>query len=132
MKRIVTALASAVLMGAMVAGCAPASPGDSVVEEDALLIFHNATGPMCLEALAWLDTMQSEYPDLVVAEHLTTDVPGLTLFRELKTQYGQSQGVSTAFGYLPVIFFRGQAFSGFNDQVQQSLTQLIASMPAPS
>jgi hypothetical protein len=59
-------------------------------------------------------------------------VAGLTLLGQLKAQYEQSQGVSTSFGYLPVIFFRSQTFSGFNDEVEQALTGLIGSINAPS
>lgn len=100
--------------------------------ENTLVIFHNGTGAMCLEALDWLAAMQSEYPDLVVEEHLTTDLAGLALLGQLKSHYEQSQGVSTTFGYLPLIFFRGQAFSGFNDEVKNALAGLIESMGAPA
>ncbi len=100
--------------------------------EDTLVIFHNGTGPMCIEALEWLAEIQGERPDLVVEEHLTTDLGSLILLTELKSQYGQSQGVSTTFGYLPLIFFGGQAFSGFNDGIQQSLADLIDAMDASS
>lgn len=96
------------------------------------MVFHNNSGPMCLSALAWLDAIQSEYPGLVIEEHLTTEPTGLTLFMQLKTQYGQSQGVSTSFGYLPVIILGGQAFSGFNDEIQQSLTALLDATRSPS
>ncbi len=100
--------------------------------ENVLRIFHNGTGPMCIEALDWLVEMQAERPDLVVEQHLTTDLNSLLLLGQLKAEYGQSQGVSTTFGYLPLIFFRGQAFSGFNDDVKQSLAGLISSMSVPS
>jgi len=115
------------LMFAIIAGCVPL-PSRS--DENTLVIFHNGTGPMCLEALNWLDTMQAEHLDLVVEEHLTTDAAGLALFEQLTSQYGQSQGLSAAFGYLPVIFFQGQAFSGFDDGVAQSLAGLISSIGA--
>ena len=113
-----------------ISGCPTTVPKES--DPNALLIFHNGTGPMCIEALEWLATMQTERPGLVVEEHLTTDVAGLALLGQLTLQYGQSQGVSTTFGYLPIIFFKGQAFSGFNDKIQQSLAGLIESMNAPS
>ncbi len=95
------------------------------------MIFHNGMGSMCLDALDWLADVQSAHPDLVIEEHLTTDSAGLAYFQELTAQYEQSQGVSTSFGYLPVIFFQGQAFSGFNDQVQQALAGLIDEVSAP-
>ncbi len=60
-----------------------------------------------LDALAWLETMQTEYPDLVVQEYLTTTGKRFDPGR-LKLQYGQSQGVSTTFQYLPIIFYRAR------------------------
>lgn len=101
-------------------------PSDS----NTLLVFHNGTGPMCIEALNWLAGIQAEEPDLVVEQHLTTDPASLALLGQLRLQYGQSQGVSTSFEYLPFIFFRGEAFSGFSEGVKQSLTWLIESMDA--
>lgn len=113
-----------------VAGCT----GNSVElsSEDTLVIFHNGSGPMCLEALDWLATMQSEHPDLVVEEHLTTDPANLLLLAQMKPLYSGSQGVSTTFGYLPIIFFSGQAFSGFNDEVQNALSALMESTESPA
>lgn len=113
-----------------VGGC-PTAVQDPPVE-NTLLIFHNGTGPMCIEALDWLAAMQAERPALVVEQRLTTDLNSLLLLEQLKAEYGQSQGVSTTFGYLPLIFFRGQAFSGFNDEIEQSLAGLIRSMSVPS
>lgn len=124
MKRIAQSVTVTVLIAAMVGGCMPPSSGDELPGEDTLLIFHNGTGPMCLDALNWLAT---EHPDLPVREYLTTNLSDLALLAQLKTAYGTSQGVSTNFGYLPIIFFGGQAFSGFNDEVKQALTQLIGS-----
>lgn len=115
------------MMFAIIAGCVPL-PSRS--DENTLVIFHNGTGPMCLEALNWLDMKQAEQPGLLIEEHLTTDAAGFALLEELTSQYGQSQGLSAAFGYLPVIFFRGQAFSGFDDGVAQSLAGLISSIGA--
>lgn len=126
MKRLIAGLALAALTWTAIAGCIPTPSGNNPSGEKTLLIFHNGSGPMCLEALAWLATMQSEHLDLIVQEYLTTDPAGLAFLNQLKAQYGQSQGVSTSFGYLPVIFFGGQAFSGFNDDVRQGLTGLIA------
>ena len=121
MKQI---LLCAVVSSALAGGCVPGPTGD-LPGEDTLAIFHNGSGPMCLEALAWLETMQAEHPDLVVEEYLTTNVANLAILTELKSEYGQSQGVSTTFGYLPIIFFSGQVFSGFNDEVQEALGGLI-------
>ena len=131
MTRLIAGMIVIGLIGALASGCTPVSPGD-LPGEDTLAIFHNGSGPMCLEALAWLETMQAEHPDLVVEEYLTTNVANLATLSELKSQYGQSQGLSTTFGYLPIIFFAGQAFSGFNEDVQTALGALIEVAEAPS
>lgn len=127
-----TMLCVLVCSGLMVTGAGCTATTVEPLSEDTLVIFHNGTGPMCIDALDWLVEMQAERPDLVVEEHLTTDLDSLVLLTELKSQYGQSQGVSMTYSYLPFIFFRGQAFSGFNDEIQQSLEGLIAAMTAPS
>lgn len=123
--RFLVTLASVVTMGLMIAGCAPASSEELPAGERTLMIFHNGMGPMCLDALDWLADVRTQHPDLAVEEHLTTDPAGLALFMHLSAQYEQSQGVSTDFGYLPVIFLGGQAFSGFNNEVQTALEALI-------
>lgn len=126
MTKLIAAMTSVVLIGMSSGGCAPVCPGD-LPGEDTLVIFHNGSGPMCLEALAWLAAERAEHPDLVVREYLTTDTVNRAILNDLKSRYDQSQGVSTTFQYLPIIFFRGQAFSGFNDEVKQALGALIDS-----
>ena len=106
-----TRFAALLLTGLVVTGGGCAGAGVELPSEDTVVIFHNGTGPMCIEALDWLAAMQSEHPGLVVEQRLTTDLNSLLLLEQMKTQYGQSQGVSTTFGYLPLIFFRGHAFS---------------------
>jgi hypothetical protein len=102
---------------------------DDVCTTDAttetLLIFHNNTGPMCMVALAWLEDAQEQYPTLVVEEHLTTDADEADLLDRLADPYPASEGVSTSFQYLPIIFFKGRAFSGFDDEVQATLEALL-------
>jgi len=127
-----TALRGLLCAGFVMTLCGCPAAVQEPTNPNALLIFHNGTGPMCIEALHWLAAVKPEHPDLIVEEHLTTDLNSLLLLEQLKVEYGQSQGVSTTFGYLPLIFFRGQAFSGFNDEIQRSLAGLIDSMKASS
>jgi len=127
MTRLIARIAAVGAIGALAVGCSPGPYDDYVIDENTLVIFHNGSGPMCLEAVEWLGTMQAEHSGLVVEEHLTTNPANVALLAELKSRYGQSQGVSTTFGYLPIIFFHGQAFSGFNDEVQEALGALIES-----
>ncbi|MBN1511599.1 MAG: hypothetical protein JXB13_06260 [Phycisphaerae bacterium] len=92
---------------------------------DTLLIFHNNTGPMCLAALGWLEEAQADHGALIVEEHLTTESGERDLLHQLEDEYPASEGVSTTFGYLPIIFFKDRAFSGFNDEVEASLGALL-------
>lgn len=129
MKILIRDITLTVLVCAIMTGCAPVSSPNELPSEDTLVIFHNGSGPMCLEATNWLATIQPEHPDLIVEERQTTNPANLVLLAQMKPLHGQSQGVSTTFGYLPIIFFRGQAFSGFNDEVMNTLAGLIEGTP---
>jgi hypothetical protein len=96
-------------------------------ESDTLLIFHNNSGPMCLAALAWLDGAQSDHPALVVEERLTYEAGVRDLLVQLEGQYQTSQGVSTSFEYLPIVFFKEQAFSGFDNEIASAWQELLLS-----
>jgi glutaredoxin len=93
--------------------------------DETLLMFHNNSGPMCLAALRWLEDAQVEYATLTVEEHLTTEPDELDLLYQLEAEYSNSEGVSASFEYLPVIFFQGHAYSGFDDEVEQALEALL-------
>lgn len=123
MKRVIIILT---LSCACLVGC-PGESTDNPPPPQTLAIFHNNLGPMCIDALEWLDTMQNQHPDLTVQEYLTTNPANVVLLNQMRSEHGQSQGVSTTFEYLPIIFYRGQAFSGFNDQVRDTLETLIVS-----
>ena len=98
---------------------------DGEGESDKLLIFHNNSGPMCLAALAWLDDIKPESPELVVEEHLTYEAGEGELLAQLMAEFETSLGVSISFEYLPIIFFEEQAFSGFNDEIAEDLQELM-------
>ena len=98
--------------------------GDGATAEP-LLIFHNGSGPMCLDALDWLAEQEAIHPELVIEEHLTFEDGETDLMRAYVAAYDASEGVSTSFEYLPIIFFGGQAFSGFNDAVAEAIESLL-------
>lgn len=106
-------------------GCGPDPYADFVSDPAAFMIFHNNSGPMCLEARAWLEDTRAQYPTLQVEEHLVTQPAEAALMVRLTQQLPVSQGVSTSYEYLPIIFFQGQAFSGFNDGIRASLEALL-------
>jgi len=106
--------------------------GEGEGEWDTLLIFHNNSGPMCLAALDWLDSMKPEHPGLVVEEHLTYEAGERELLAQRTAEFQTSRGVSTSFEYLPIVFFEGQAFSGFNDEIAEALQELMDSASSAS
>jgi hypothetical protein len=92
---------------------------------DTMLVFHNNSGPMCLAALRWMEESQAEHSALVIEEHLTTEEDEADLLDQLAGQFAASEGVSTSFEYLPVFFFKGRAFSGFDAEVEAALEALL-------
>lgn len=114
-------------------GCTPGPAADETPAVEKLVVFHNGSGLMCLQFLDWLDSVRSEYSELVVEEHLTYEPGTIELLNQMKAQVEHSQGVSTTFGFLPIIFFQGQAFSGFNEDIKGTLAALIdaAKVSAP-
>ena len=129
MRITVLTLAAALLVGGCPTASGPADTSDpQTPNPDTLHIFHNNSGPMCLAALDWLADTQATYPALTVEEHLTYEDGETELLRQYESLYAGSQGVSASFAYLPIIFFRGQAFSGFDDDVGQTLEGLLAAL----
>lgn len=95
-------------------------------KEDVLIMFHNNQGPMCIKQLDWLDSIKENYPDLEIEEHLTTSRKTMNLLRDKMAEYEQSIGVSEEFRYLPISFYKGKAFSGFNEEVKDELIALMS------
>jgi hypothetical protein len=93
--------------------------GDEVSAEE-LVIFHNGTGPMCIEALAFFDSMDYEY-----IEYLNTDSDYSTKLGEYRRGFNVSEGVSTSFGYYPIIFVGDRVFSGFNDDIKETIENIM-------
>ena len=95
------------------------------IESGVLLIFHNGSGPMCLEALDWLEEAREDHPALQVEEHLVYEEGERALMLQLEAEHEASEGVSSAFEYLPIMFFEDAAFSGFNADVAEALLGLM-------
>jgi hypothetical protein len=122
MRIILAGFTAALLLG----GCPASSNRADTPDPDTLLIFHNNTGPMCLAALDWLAGVQAAHPAVTIEEHLTYEPGETARLLQFERLHAASRGVSESFEYLPIIFFRGQAFSGFNDEVAQTLEALLA------
>jgi hypothetical protein len=116
-----------VIVGVVLLGGCPVNPDGQYVRDPAvMLVFHNNSGAMCLEALAWIEQLQAQYPALQVEERLTTEPAELALLTRLRDEFPRSSGVSSQFFYLPIIFYQDQAYSGFNEQVAAALEALVA------
>jgi hypothetical protein len=90
------------------------------VEENELVMFHNGSGSMCIDAIEFFEENDMEY-----IEYLTTDSNFEEKLSEYKEEYGDtSEGVSTSYGYYPMIFYKGRAFSGFNDEIGNQIKSL--------
>lgn len=129
MRRFFPAVAvTALVLG----GCPSTSTPADTPDPDVLHMFHNNSGPMCLAALVWLADLRAAHPALTVAEHQTYEAGETDRLMQFEAQHTASQGVSDSFAYLPIIFFQGQAFSGFNDEVAQAIEGLLAAAEAGS
>lgn len=94
-------------------------------EKNILMMFHNNKGPMCLEQLEWLNQIKNKHPDLIVREYLMQDQGARELLTEKMADFEKSRGESENFKYLPITFYKNEAFSGFNEKVKSELTKSI-------
>jgi hypothetical protein len=93
---------------------------NSNIDKNELVMFHNGSGPMCLEAIDFFEENDMEY-----IEYLTTDEDFQDKLNLYMEEYdNQSEGISTSFGYYPMIFFKDKAFSGFNESIGMTLKNL--------
>lgn len=86
-----------------------------------VIMFHNGTGPMCLDAIEFFESNDIKY-----TEHLTSD-PDFSVQLEIYMAKfnGESEGFSGDFGYYPMIFAGDRAFSGFDDVVERDLMEIL-------
>ncbi|MBD3398566.1 hypothetical protein GF412_04980 [Candidatus Micrarchaeota archaeon] len=89
--------------------------------ENKLVMFHNGKGPMCIEALQFIETI--DYP---VEQHLDTEEGFREDLDALKETYGNSEGISESYGYFPIIFVEDKAYSGFNEEIEDEILAVIS------
>lgn len=92
---------------------------EQAIDNDKVIIFHNNTGSMCLEALDFLKENNIAYE-----EHLNTDSDFSAYFMKYREKHLSTVGVSDNYEYYPIIFYKGKAFSGFNEEVRANLLDL--------
>jgi glutaredoxin len=83
-----------------------------------VVVFHNGSGNMCLDLLAFFKEHNIEYE-----EHLTTDTDFISQLNSYKK--GKSEGVSDSYGYYPIIFINDRAFSGFNKDIEGEIKKIL-------
>lgn len=86
-----------------------------------IMMFHNGSGPMCLDALDFIKTL--DYP---VEQYLDYEEGFGDKLNKLKKEFDQSEGVSQVFGYYPIIFINDKAYSGFDNNIKQKILDQIS------
>ena len=90
------------------------------IDQEELVMFHNGKGSMCLDAIEFFDKKDIEY-----TEYLTDEDDFNQKLNTYIDEYGEeSEGVSSSYGYYPMIFYKGRSFSGFNDDIGKTLLSL--------
>lgn len=87
---------------------------------DKIVVFHNGEGPMCLEFLEFIKTL--DYP---VEQHLTSDKDFSETFLAYKNTISETEGLSPSFGYYPIIYVNDRVFSGFDKQIKNEILKEI-------
>lgn len=86
-----------------------------------LMMFHNGTGPMCLEAIEFIKTI--DYP---IEQYLDTQEGFNKKLSSLQDEFSSSEGIHPLFGYYPIIFIKDRVFSGFNENIKNEILEEIA------
>jgi len=84
-------------------------------------MFHNGSGPMCLDALDFIKTIN--YP---VEQYLDYEHGFREKLDQLEAEFKSSEGIHPLFGYYPIIFIKDRVFSGFNETIKNEILKEIA------
>ena len=76
---------------------------------------------MCLEFLEFIKKI--DYP---IEQYLDSQSNFYQTLENYKAKFNRSQGLSTDFGYYPIIFIKDKAFSGFNQDIKQAILNEIS------
>ncbi len=86
-----------------------------------IMVFHNGEGPMCLEFLDFIKSIN--YP----VEQFTDSEANFTeKLNKIKSNYSSSEGIHPLFGYYPLIFIKDRVFSGFNESIRDEILKEIS------
>jgi len=90
------------------------------VNKNKITMFHNGKGPMCLEAMDFLRTV-----NYLSEQVLNTESDFYERLNTFKNRFSASEGVSDNFEYYPIIFVNDRAFSGFNEDIEKEILEEI-------
>lgn len=96
------------------------SSSNDIVQKEEIIMFHNNTGPMCIDATKFFEENDIEYE-----EHLTMDSDFTSLLNAYQEDYPSSEGVSSSYGYYPMIFVGEKAYSGFNSEIGDEILEIL-------
>lgn len=85
-----------------------------------IIVFHNGKGPMCLEFLNFIKTI--DYP---IEEITDSEEDFSEKLAEIKSNHNSTEGIHPLFGYYPLIFIKDRVFSGFNESIQSEILKEI-------
>lgn len=91
---------------------------DTQIQNTKVVMFHNGTGPMCLEAMEFF-----EKNDIKYSQYLNTDPSYEAELKSYKQNFLLSEGISSNFGYFPIIFVGDRVFSGFNEEIGNDILE---------
>mgnify|MGYP000938561427 CR=1 FL=1 len=97
--------------------------GESGITESAnenVVVFHNGTGPMCVEMEEFFQENDVEYE-----EHLITDTDFGTQLNAYKGGISKSEGLSESFDFYPIIFVGGKVYSGFSEEIGREILDTL-------
>lgn len=86
-----------------------------------IIVFHNGEGPMCLEFLDFIKTIN--YP---IEQVIDSEENYQQKLNETKLHFSSTEGIHPLFGYYPLIFIKDRAFSGFNESVKTEILKEIS------
>jgi hypothetical protein len=86
-----------------------------------IIVFHNGKGPMCLDFLDFIKSIN--YP---VEQFIDSEVNFSDKLTEVKSNFSSSEGLHPLFGYYPLIFIKDRVFSGFNESIKNEILKEIS------
>ena len=117
-RRILFSLVIGILL--ILNSISPVLAGDNQDNEAVLHFFYGKGCPHCGSALTFLDSLNQEYPSLIIEKHETYfNQDERELFEQMANAYGKEiQGV-------PTIFIDDKLFVGFSDSIADSIKQEV-------